>query len=620
MNSLVRAGWALGAVFFATVLASIAQVDHVGLFPEVLLLAFALLAAARPAPALEIVAAIVPVAGFLFSQRWNPEVPWAQPMVMAALAGMSARAAVTSERGVPAAVRAPALLFCLIVAGSMIAGLGVPALRLGPDFRDALATQILQEYFVETRGFPALHAGMLLLQGVLLLALGTRFATDRAHALARIAAMSAAGAALAAGINIAQLLTAAARAEAFWPAMATLAQTVRWNIHYGDFNAAGSYFAMTAVTALGLAAIGRGRTRAAWTACAVVIACALWLTASRAAYLAFIVALGGAAGIVLLGRARQRALAAGGLAVATVAIVLAIAVAAPTRGNQHSSIVAADTRVGMARVAVAMLATRPTFGIGLGEFYQRSGEFATPELLATFPAAVHENAHNNFLQIAAELGLVGGIVFAWLIGAGLLRAARGATADPLRLMLVAGLGAFVITWLAGHPLLVPETSYAFWILLGVAVGTARKSDSVVTRSPVKWILAACAVAIVVTIPWRMRAQMDDADLEHVGVGLSGFHMSPDGIRYRLGEGHATLFVPPGPFKFSVNLRSDTPMRLEVKLDGRIADVVTLAPHVWNDLAIPARSGRSAHRYAAMQLTLLGGDQTGMWVTKIEPIR
>ena len=85
-----------------------------------------------------------------------------------------------------------------------------------------------------------------------------------------------------------------------------------------------------------------------------------------------------------------------------------------------------------------MIASRPAFGIGLGEFYQRSGEFATPELIAKFPVAVHENAHNNFLQIAAELGLIGGVVFVWLVAAraATWRHADGAD-DRVRLLVIA---------------------------------------------------------------------------------------------------------------------------------------------------------------------------------------
>ena len=62
-----------------------------------------------------------------------------------------------------------------------------------------------------------------------------------------------------------------------------------------------------------------------------------------------------------------------------------------------------------------MTASSPSFGVGIGRYYSRSGEFSSPELLESFPPAIHENAHNNFLQILAELGVVGFAVVMWLL-------------------------------------------------------------------------------------------------------------------------------------------------------------------------------------------------------------
>lgn len=619
MTALARAAWALGALFFATLLASVWYVDYVGLFPKLLLIAFAVLAAVRPMRAIEILAAAVPVAWYLFARRWNPDLPWAEILVCAAIAGLSIDAAVRGRSGLPFSLRAPAILFGLLVIGSMVTALGVLALRLGPGFRDALATQISRTYFVDVRGFPALHAGMLLLEGVLLLALAARVSARHPAVLRRVAAMAVAGATIAAALNIARLFSAAARADAYWSAVVTLSRTVRWNIHYADFNAAGSAFAMAALAGIGLAATARATwERVLWAACTVTIAGALWLTASRAAYLALILAAATAVGITWLMRSGRRIVAGTAVAVATMAIVLAIAVAAPMRGNQHSSFVAADVRLGMARVAGRMIASEPAFGIGLGEFHQRSGEFATPELIAKFPAAVHENAHNNFLQVAAELGLIGGAAFTWLVCAALLLAARKAAADRLRLLVLAGVGAFVLSWLGGHPLLVPETAYVFWLLLGVAAGTAP-AGAASTSARRTWIVAACVIALVATVPWRVRARMNEADLEHIGIGVSRWQVSPDGVRYRQGEGHATLFVPTGAFKFRVNPRTDTPVRLQVKLDGRVANIVTLTPRTWNGLSLPARTERTSARFAALELQVLDGDRIGIWITKVEPI-
>ena len=620
MTALARLAWAAGAVFFATLLASIAHVDYVWLTPKLLLAAFALLAALRPVVALHLLALAVPVAWYVAQQRWNPAIPWPETLVCAALAGLCANAAVTKRGVLPWALRTPALLFGLIVAAAIVAALGVPSLRLGAGFRDALATQLTREYFVDLRGFPALHAGTLLLEGVLLFAFAARLTAGGGwERLAGIAAMTVTGATMAACQNLARLHQAASRADDLWSGIVHLSRTVRFNVHYADYNAAGSYFAMSGLAALALAvAVRATAARLIWMACAVTILAGLWLTASRAAYLALILAMAGALATQWLLRSGRRVAAVSAVGAVTTAVVVIVALAAPTRGNQHSSFTAVDVRLGMAAVAARMIGSHPAFGIGPGEFQRRSGEFATPELIAKFPVAVHENAHNNFLQIAAELGLIGGAAFVWLVGAALFFAARGSTTERARLLVALALAAFGFTWLAGHPLLVPEPAYAFWILLGAAAGAGVREVREVRG--VRRVFAVCVVAILASVPWRMQALMNDANLEHLGIGVSPWHVAPDAMRYREARGHATLFVPAGAFKFDVNPRTDAPVRLEIKLDGRVADVVTLAPQMWNHLSLPARTERSAARFMALELRLVDGDQIGMWITKVEAIR
>lgn len=314
------------------------------------------------------------------------------------------------------------------------------------------------------------------------------------------------------------------------------------------------------------------------------------------------------------------------LAGAIVVLVGLIAFASPRRGNQGSSLAAADIRLQMAMAGARMIATHPAYGIGLGEFYQRSGEFITWNLYFAFPVALHENAHNNFVQVAAELGLLGGIPFVWLIGAGLLVASRGArgrdqAGDPSRLLLFAGIAAFVITWLAGHPLLIPEPAYAFWIVFGAAVGAADDGRPNPGRAVSRRIVALLAAAIVIASPLHARAVMDDAELEHVGFGLSPvWLLSPDGIRYRAAQGHGTVFVPAqSAFTFSVNPRADHQVRLEIRIDGRVADVLTLAPRQWNDVTFPRRSDHPSSRFVQMDLRALDRDQIEIWLTKVRAL-
>jgi hypothetical protein len=61
------------------------------------------------------------------------------------------------------------------------------------------------------------------------------------------------------------------------------------------------------------------------------------------------------------------------------------------------------------------------------------------------------------------------------------------------------------------------------------------------------------------------------------------------------------------------------VRLELKLDGRVADIVALAPRQWNDIRRPARTEATNARYGRLDLRVLENDQTALWITKVQPI-
>ena len=359
-----------------------------------------------------------------------------------------------------------------------------------------------------------------------------------------------------------------------------------------------------------------------WTACAALAGVALWLTSSRIALLA---APAAAAGVLILPgalRGRRQATLAGAAAITACAVLALVGVFLPQRGIQRSSLLAVQTRFGLIETGIQMMRAHPAFGIGLGEFQQRSGEFSSPELLATFPPAVHENAHNNVVQIAAETGIAGGLAFTWTIGAALLAVGRRATAsrDRFLQLVLAALAAYGLTALAGHPLLVPEAAFGFWLLAGAAGGAALADRPDLPRGRRSTIVAATALALItITLPLRMRAAAREANLDHVGIGVSAWHLSPDGIRYREAVGYATLFVPTAAYKFSVRLRADAASPLEVSLDGRVANVLVLTPDRWTDVVVPARTVATEARFRRMDLRTPSDDRTVLWLTKDEPV-
>src|SRR5262249_24316435 len=97
-----------------------------------------------------------------------------------------------------------------------------------------------------------------------------------------------------------------------------------------------------------------------------------------------------------------------------------------------------------------MIAARPLFGVGVGQYFAASALFFSPLLAFTYG---FENAHNNFLQFAGELGVVGFALFGAWVAAAFVQAARAIprVRDARLLGAATGALAFVVTWLASHP-------------------------------------------------------------------------------------------------------------------------------------------------------------------------
>jgi hypothetical protein len=180
----------------------------------------------------------------------------------------------------------------------------------------------------------------------------------------------------------------------------------------------------------------------------------------------------------------------------------------------------------------------------------------------------NENAHNYFAQQFAELGLVGGLLFAWLaftlLAAG-WSAVRGHAEEPSAVMvgLFAGVGAYLLTCVTGHPLLVPEAAFPFWIAAGALVATV---DSPPTRSYGR--VAAVLVVSVLLVSGVARAatvyaRVSEPPPDH------GFHIAPSDVA------------------------SSQPLVVETALAGRIVDRRELPPRAWVTYDLPVNDAVDA---------------------------
>ncbi len=135
------------------------------------------------------------------------------------------------------------------------------------------------------------------------------------------------------------------------------------------------------------------------------------------------------------------------------------------------------------RAAEKLFLRRPLFGNGLGTFpflqepYSQSGR--PPEFVVQNRPTLAEMAHNFWLQMAAEQGLIGvglfaGIVVAFLrAGIRRLRFMEGGIRRSLLLACLCGVVGFTVDALGNPAWQFAQVSLFFWLLLGLGVACLR---------------------------------------------------------------------------------------------------------------------------------------------------
>jgi len=134
--------------------------------------------------------------------------------------------------------------------------------------------------------------------------------------------------------------------------------------------------------------------------------------------------------------------------------------------------------------AVGIIKEYPVAGSGIGTFYKISPSYGERDC-ERFKGRP-ENAHNYYLQVAAEIGVSGLLLFLSIIfcayRSGLRTLSQLEESDNIITGLLFGLTAYLITMLAGHPLLLPNQQLLFWFVIAAItipgrLGTYEKIPS-----------------------------------------------------------------------------------------------------------------------------------------------
>lgn len=608
-----------GALLLLLPLSSAADVERVPVVLPAALGILSALSAWRPDAGLVVLATVVPISGWLGRAADLHDLRMAEALVLAVLTGALVGLALDCRRRVPDRPALPSGVWpaaCLLAAAAaasvavewLLTWAGAPfTLSTLTDLVGAVGTTYL---YRGAEAVPGLVDAVRLIEGAALALVILDCGCRRPTFPRRLAVACVAGAAAAATVNLWTIadFVATSRApveELIWQ----LTGGGRLAGHVGDLNAAGSYFLMMTLAGIGLTTGSRGAVARACGLATLAAGAAFWLSGSRAALAAgLVIALAAAAARTgTYWPALRRRTVVAGVAAAVVMLPILTIAAYPGRGGMDRAVESGRIRVEFVAASLRMWSSAPLFGVGAGRYYGLSPQFMGRLIEDLGP----ENAHNNFLQVGAELGLVGFVGFVGLLAAGGVRvreALRTRTGSPAPLLAgaSAGAAAYLITCLAGHPLLVPETAYPFWMVGGLAAALAQgRADR--PEPPPRAFATGLVIGLLLaaTVPFRVDAIVRDlADRQDSRFGAFSWELdSADRSRLRWIGSRATFFVPGGEEHVVLPLRAlhaaaAGPVTVDVAVGGRHLAQVPLVRGAWTHLPLrlPASGGwRGLHR-------------------------
>jgi len=591
---LIRASLALFTAIVLLLIQSAFWSTRVSAWMQAIILATALLSYFRPHYGLLALAVLAPL-GQVGSRTLDSRMHGAEALVLAFLAGALVRGWTLREfRTFPSSrLHFAALIFGFIVVASSLEQTWLMQIQMdfAWPFAQEVFTHASRSYLTSSRGFGMFFRTMLLLEGLALLIYTHRYVRAQPHFGERLAAMIVAGAVGTAMLTIwyvsSELMeTGAARAR-----FTEFFASRRWTVHVSDINAAGSFFAMGMFIAAGMA-FRTGRYRFLWIATVCLLAATTWMTHSRTAIAAVLLVLICLAAVAMFGRIIGVGKVVAIAASASVALAVALWHYLGPEYFGDGAVLAVTTRWLFLVTTWHMLLSAPVFGIGIGQYFLWSHGFAPPEMAQYY---VRENAHNNFAQIAGELGVVGLIGFIALLVVAMWRQRPDQRTKVVLMPLLLGLAAFILTWLGGHPLLVAEVAYPFWITLGVVAAlVAPDSKENLSAS----IIGLAVAVLLISVPFRAWTKSAELDFARITYGLSARQIMMS---------RARLFVPGAQSRIEIPLRArgasdDEPIAIEVLVDGSASETITLSDRNWQRAFIDL-SHDSSRRYHQIDLRI-----------------
>jgi O-antigen ligase/Tfp pilus assembly protein PilF len=144
-------------------------------------------------------------------------------------------------------------------------------------------------------------------------------------------------------------------------------------------------------------------------------------------------------------------------------------------------------RTAIYKFTTLMIKDHPLLGSGIGTYkyntlrYQAEF-FAQGENRSLYPHGFADKAHNEYLQLWAELGIIGLGIFIWLMisyfrfGLKILRKIKDESRQGIIIGLMGAVVEVLVDGIFGFPLHLPATIVLFWLALGLTVAVGLLKD------------------------------------------------------------------------------------------------------------------------------------------------
>lgn len=217
---------------------------------------------------------------------------------------------------------------------------------------------------------------------------------------------------------------------------------------------------------------------------------------------------------------------------------------------------ALSTRLALVRDTSSMVAAFPVFGAGLGAYW-----VAFPAFDTSLRSGTAEHAENQYMEVAAELGLLGillALAFALIVGGGVIRKLLSSSSlSNVGLAAVAfGLTAIAFHSLTDFGLEIPAVGLTVALLCGAAIGRAqgRSSREARPRFAFAGVSLAVGVLMLIELPGALEAaegyeQGRTAELIRTEIRRSGWQGSAEQHDALVAAATAAATADPGDVEY-----------------------------------------------------------------------